>query len=89
MKKLIKAIILILLIIYLGIINFESYQSRINYSDKLYSVDVYKGRVLVRSTVLNKYPEIKNNTIILLNNQGNPIKYIDCEIIIKEVKEIN
>jgi hypothetical protein len=92
MKKLIKYIkitILIIIITYVSLINYESYKSRINYSDKLYSVDVYKGRVLVRSTVLTKYPDIINNSITLLNNQNTPITYTDHKIIIKEVKELN
>lgn len=84
-----KIIVLIGLIVYISIINWQSYKSRVDYSDKLYSVQVYDGRVLVRSTVVNKYPIIKNNTITLPNNQNKPIEYKDVRIEINEIKELD
>lgn len=87
MKKIIQ-ILLIILIIYIYQINFSAIKTRIiEKNEKLYEISVYEGKTLVRSVVLNKIPEIKNNTITLLSSRKEPIKYTNVRIIVNELKE--
>jgi len=87
MKK-IYTILLIILISCLTYINYTSFISRSNYSDKFYEVTVYDDKTLIRSVLLDKYPDINNGSITITNPEKNRTTYINYKIIITEIKDI-